>query len=202
MSKMGHNILLVLCIVFPILLVVLVVVYFVATGPDDLSLYPAADTSPYRLPWPEGKTYLCVQSNRAIVSHRKWDRYSYDFAMPVGSDICAARAGEVTKVVIQYDRHGYSAPNNMVIVRHEDGTYGNYYHIKKDGSYVKVGDKVAQGQVIAASGHVGKSMLPHLHFCVSDPANKGTLRMSFSNAGKDAGVPRMFKCYTPLPKKD
>ena len=138
-----------------------------------------------------------MQSNRGVVSHRGLEQFAYDFAMPVGSDICAARAGEVIKVVVEHDGHGYRWPNNMVVLRHEDGTLGYYLHIKKDGSRVAVGDKVTQGQVIAASGHVGNSMLPHLHFHVTDPERKSTLPLSFSDVNRDRGVPRMFKWYKP-----
>ena len=173
-------------------------VYGFATGPTQLDRYPAAATSPYHLPYPAGKTYLCVQSNRGVVSHRGWEQFAYDFAMPVGSDICAARAGEVIKVVTEHDGHGYRWPNNMVVVRHDDGTEASYLHIQKGGSRVAVGDKVAQGQVIAASGHVGNSMLPHLHLHVTDAEHKSTLPIAFSDMGRDRGVPRMFMWYKPV----
>jgi murein DD-endopeptidase MepM/ murein hydrolase activator NlpD len=179
-----------------VLLVVAAPVYFIATGPRDLELYPDLAQSPYRLPWTEGKTFLCVQSNRAVVSHRGWEEFSYDFAMPVGTDIRAARAGVVTKVVIDNDGHGYHWPNNLVAVQHDDGTMAYYLHLKKDGSYVSVGDAVQQGQVISASGHVGNSTMPHLHFHVTDAGRTSTLRLTFQDVTKDRGIPRMFKWYT------
>ncbi len=179
------------------LMVIAAGAYWFATGPVNLDQYPPAATSPYRLPYPADKTWLCVQSNRGVVSHRGGEQFAYDFAMPVGSDICAARAGEVVTVVAGHDGHGYKWPNNKVVIRHEDGTLGCYLHIKKDGSRVAVGDRVAQGQAIAASGHVGNSMMPHLHFHVSDRERKGTLPVSFSDVDRDRGVPRMFKWYKP-----
>jgi murein DD-endopeptidase MepM/ murein hydrolase activator NlpD len=130
-----------------------------------------------------------------VVSHRDREQFAYDFSMPVGSDICAARGGEVIKVVADRDGHGYRWPNNMVVIRHEDGTTGSYLHIRKDGARVAVGDKVTQGQVIAASGHVGNSMLPHLHFHIVDAEDKGTIPISFSDVKEDRGIPRMFKWY-------
>jgi murein DD-endopeptidase MepM/ murein hydrolase activator NlpD len=60
---------------------------------------------------------------------------------------------------------------------------------------VKVGDVVKQGQAIALSGHVGNSLMPHLHFHVTDAARKSTLPITFSDLGKDVGIPRMFKSY-------
>ena len=181
-----------------VLVVTVAAVYGFATGPTQLDRYPVAATSPYHLPYPTDKTYLCVQSNRGVVSHRGWEQFAYDFAMPVGSDICAARAGEVIKVVTEHDGHGYRWPNNMVVVRHDDGTEAAYLHIRKGGSRVAVGDKVVQGQVIAASGHVGNSMLPHLHFHVTDAEHKSTLPIAFSDMDRDRGVPRMFKWYKPV----
>jgi len=173
-----------------------VMLYCGCTGPTNLSQYPAADQSPYRLPWAAGKTFRCCQSNRGVVSHRGREQFAYDFAMPVGTDVCAARGGKVIKVTINHDGHGRNMPNNLIAIQHDDGTLGYYLHLRKDGSRVKVGDMVKQGQVIAASGHVGKSLMPHLHFHVMDSNRKSTLPLSFSDIDKDSGVPRMFKTYT------
>jgi murein DD-endopeptidase MepM/ murein hydrolase activator NlpD len=172
------------------------VLFFSCTGPRDTSVFPPAADSPYLLPWPEGIRYLCVQGVRGIVSHRGDSEFAYDFYMPVGSDICAARAGEVVRVVTEHDGHGYKWPNNLVIVQHDDGTRACYAHIKQEGSYVAEGDQIEQGQVIAASGNVGNSMMPHLHFHVTDPALKRTIPITFADVKKDLGIPRMFKWYT------
>ena len=168
----------------------------VATGPEDISRYPLAAHSPYRLPWAAGQTHLCVQGNRGIVSHHGWERFAYDFAMPVGTDICAARGGKVISVVVCHDGHGHNWPNNLIAIEHDDHTLGYYLHLRKDGSRVKAGDIVKQGQVIAESGDVGNSMMPHVHFHVTDASRKTTLPITFSDVSQDAGIPRMFKTYT------
>jgi murein DD-endopeptidase MepM/ murein hydrolase activator NlpD len=116
--------------------------------------------------------------------------------MPVGSDVCAARAGTVTRVVIHHDGHGLHMPNNLVAVDHGDGTTAWYLHLQKGGSLVKVGDYIAQGQKIAQSGHVGRSLAPHLHFQVTDSARRGTLPVSFSDVTYLRGIPRMLFFYT------
>jgi murein DD-endopeptidase MepM/ murein hydrolase activator NlpD len=183
-------------ILLVVVLVGLIAGYSLATGPADVSHYPPAAQSPYRLPWAAGQAHLCVQGNRGIVSHRGWEQYAYDFAMPVGTEVCAARGGKVVTVVVSHDGHGYHWPNNLVAIRHDDDTLGHYLHLRKDGSRVKVGDTVKQGQVIAESGHVGNSMMPHVHFHVTDASRKTTLPITFADVSQDAGIPRMFKTYT------
>src|SRR5262249_35707562 len=93
------------------------------------------------------------------------------------------------------DGNGLKKPNNYVVIDHGDGTFSHYLHIKQGGSYVAVGRKVEQGERIAASGNVGRSMMPHLHFDVTDQA--GTLfPITFADVTADRGIPRMFKSYT------
>src|SRR5262245_6214933 len=115
--------------------------------------------------------------------------------MPVGSDVCAARAGLVTHVEVAHDGHGVDAPNNLITVSHEDGTFAWYLHLRQGGSYVQPGQYVRQGERLAASGNVGLSMLPHLHFRVTDAAGR-LLPVTFADVGADRGIPRMFKRYT------
>jgi Peptidase family M23 len=173
----------------------LAVLYVARTGPREPARYPRAEQSPYRLPWLGGLTRLCCQSNRGIVSHRNREEFAYDFAMPVGSDVCAARAGTVIWVVAENTGNGYEAENNLIMIDHGDGTFGLYAHIRQNGSYVQVGQQVRQGERIAASGNVGHSLLPHLHFHVSD-AQGMTLPVTFADVDTDGGIPRMFKRYT------
>jgi hypothetical protein len=170
-------------------------VFALFTGPRDLSRYPPPTTSPYRLPWTPGVTRLCVQGNRAVVSHRGWDELAYDFAMPVGSEVRAARAGVVVRVVVEHDGHGLHSPNNFISVDHGDGTFGWYFHLQQGASLVVPGQRVRQGQRLAASGNVGLSMLPHVHFHVTDAAGD-MLPVTFADVGADGGIPRMFKRYT------
>ena len=48
-------------------------------------------------------------------------------------------------------------------VRHSDGSYARYYHLKEKGSLYKVGERVGRGQQIAWSGNTGYTGGPHLH---------------------------------------
>jgi murein DD-endopeptidase MepM/ murein hydrolase activator NlpD len=170
--------------------------YFIFTGPRGLDRYPQAISSPYKLPWPQGMTWLCIQSNRGIVSHRGYEEFAFDFKMPVGSDVTAARAGRVLTVDVRHDGNGLNAPNNRIVIVHEDGTRGVYLHLRKDGSLVKAGELVRQGQKIGLSGNVGRSMTSHLHFHVTSAESITTLPISFSDVEVHEGVPRMFHRYT------
>jgi hypothetical protein len=169
------------------------VLYVTLTGPADLTGYPAALSSPYRLPWSANVTRLCIQSNRGIVSHRGDEQYAYDFVMPVGSVFCAARGGTVVEVVDEYDGNGMHSPNNFICVLHEDDTVGYYAHLRQRGSLVQPGQNVKRGQPLGLSGNVGHSMLPHLHFHVE--YENRTIPVSFADVPGD-GVPRMFRRYT------
>lgn len=186
------------CLGALLLLALLALLYGQLTGPRDLDAYPPAEGSPYLLPWPAGVTRLCVQGNRGVVSHREADgEVAWDFAMPVGSPVVAARGGRVVRVVVEHEGQGTDAPNNLVAVDHGDGTTGWYLHLEKGGALVKVGDEVRQGQPIARSGNVGRSLLPHLHFHVRDRGG-ATVPVAFADADvrRDRGVPRMMRRYT------
>lgn len=151
--------------------------------------------SPYLLPWPGGRARLCVQGNRGFVSHPRggWDEHSFDFAMPVGSPVCAARAGVVTKVDVSHHGQGKRKPANVIYVRHDDGTVASYVHLRKGGSRVSVGQRVAQGQHIGDSGNVGPSLLPHLHFMVAGRDGR-SIPTWFDDVAGD-GVPRTLGRY-------
>ncbi|HEX3014846.1 MAG TPA: M23 family metallopeptidase [Desulfobacteria bacterium] len=79
-----------------------------------------------------------------------------DIAANLGTDITAARAG---KVVFAGWQGGYG---RVVKLDHGDGTSTLYAHTSR--LLVKLGQKVAQGEVIAKVGSTGRSTGPHLHF--------------------------------------
>ncbi len=115
--------------------------------------------------------------------------------MPVGSDVCAARAGVIVTVVTEHEGNGPRAPNNLIVVAHGDGTFGWYLHLRRDGSYVRLGERVRQGQRIGASGNVGRSASPHLHFHVTDKDCR-VMPVTFRDVSSGRGIPRTFRRYT------
>ncbi|HEU4728098.1 MAG TPA: M23 family metallopeptidase, partial [Kofleriaceae bacterium] len=68
---------------------------------------------------------------------------------------------------------------NFVIVRHDDGTLGEYMHLSPSGVEVHPGQRVRRGQEIALSGNTGFSTTPHLHFQVMTASADGLSKRSF-----------------------
>lgn len=81
-----------------------------------------------------------------------------DIAASSGSNIVAAESGTVILSSWGYNG-GYG---NYVIISHGNGYTTRYAHCSN--LYVKVGDTVSRGQVIAAVGSTGASTGPHCHF--------------------------------------
>jgi len=61
---------------------------------------------------------------------------------------------------VSYAAYHYSY-GNLLIINHANGVQTYYAHCSK--LYVSVGQKVTQGQTIAAVGSTGNSTGPHLH---------------------------------------
>jgi murein DD-endopeptidase MepM/ murein hydrolase activator NlpD len=122
----------------------------------------------YHLPFAKGSKFLLIQGYNSTMSHK--DELSLDFKMRKGSKICAARAGVVTEIKKDSDVGGlkdeYLSQGNHIIITHDDGSTAMYWHLKKDGVLVNVGDSVIQGQHIGYSGNTGYTAFPHLHFQV------------------------------------
>ncbi len=129
------------------------------------------DRYEYNLPFPEGKSHVLTQGNKTDHTHNtKIANYAFDFAMPKGSYVAAARGGIVGFVEENNEIGGEDITlmnkSNRIMVCHDDGTIAAYAHLKKNGAIVEVGDRVFAGQVIGLSGNTGFTTSPHLHFTV------------------------------------
>ena len=130
------------------------------------------DRYEYNLPFPEGKSHVLSQGNKTDYTHNtSISNYAFDFAMPEGSYVAAARGGIVGYVEENNSKSGEDInlikKSNRIIVCHDDGTIAVYAHLKKNGAIVEIGDRVFAGQVIGLSGNTGFSSSPHLHFTVA-----------------------------------
>ena len=135
------------------------------------------------------KWVIPVEGNYVITtyynySHRAVDLYSYK---GYDSKIMAANSGEVIGVFnncIAGNSSCNGRRGNYVVIRHNVSNYYTVY-MHLHNIYVKVGDKVDSGSVIASMGNTG-NVIPmpsssnpyggtHLHFClfVGEPYNGG-----------------------------
>ncbi|MBO9563308.1 MAG: M23 family metallopeptidase [Niastella sp.] len=139
----------------------------------------------YWLPYAEKKSFLLIQASNSKMSHRQ--ELSLDFKMKKGSKICAVRDGVVTQARGDSDKGGLKEENladgNYIIIRHSDGSVAKYWHLEKDGVFVKVGDSVQKGQHIGASGNTGYTAFPHLHFQINDATGRQILTRFYTRKG-------------------
>ena len=141
---------------------------YLAGDPDSRHAPPG----PYRAPFAIATEHPVSQAFPEVATHTTPDSYyAVDIAMPIGTDIFAARGGVVFDVAstnftggLDPDRDGPNA--NVVRILHDDGTYAIYAHLNTNSIRVKPGDVVRRGEYIADSGNTGFSSGPHLHFAV------------------------------------
>jgi murein DD-endopeptidase MepM/ murein hydrolase activator NlpD len=80
-----------------------------------------------------------------------------DIAGPIGTPVVAAKDGIVVTAGIRLSGYG-----QMVDIQHADNTLTRYAHASK--IFVRVGQRVRQGDVIMARGCSGHCTGPHVHF--------------------------------------
>ncbi|MCC6747081.1 MAG: M23 family metallopeptidase [Deltaproteobacteria bacterium] len=86
------------------------------------------------------------------------------FAEDGNYDRCHMEAG------FQVTCDGHPMRGNGVKLRHADGIQSLYWHLKKDSVKVRVGDRVVCGELLGYVGSSEISLMPHLHFGVTDAA--------------------------------
>lgn len=125
----------------------------------------------YAIPFKPGR-YVVMQGPRGSYSHfaGSASENAVDWAVPEGTVVCAAREGRVVGVRQDSTVGGPDRKlrplANYVIIKHADGTFADYVHLKAGGALVKMGDEVTVGQPIGLSGQTGFASAPHLHFSV------------------------------------
>lgn len=162
-------------------------------------------TSAYILPFPVGASYPLLQTYCGPQNHGRDNQLAYDFTIPFGDPVVAARAGTVRVVTEHFaDDDTNRANHNHVFIEHSDGTTAFYAHLVQNSVPVEVGDWVEQGQVIARSGTSGGTVAV-LHFGVyrSWPPQGGQdVAINFRNAQgplDDRGGLVQGATYTALP---
>lgn len=158
--------------------------------------------SDYYLPYPVGHGYI-IGLNACSDSYHapgQPDQFAIDFNMPIGERIIASRAGTV--VFVEESGFDGGFPNNLVVLRHQDGTHAMYMHLTNGGAAVSVGSRVPRGGLIGYSGNTGLAGYPHLHFVVvgsnySYPYN--SIPVNFRNTSPNERSLQSGNRYEALP---
>ncbi len=157
------------------------------------------DTYEYLLPYKSTRAHTLMQGYFGKFSHAQ--THALDFEMPDGTEVVAAREGTVIEIKEDSNIGGQTRDfidkGNFVLVYHVDGTFGSYYHLKRNGALVKAGQRVAKGEAIGLSGNTGWSSAPHLHFEVLLPSSgsKQTVPTQFKQADGKVGELEEGKAY-------
>ncbi|HVU37053.1 MAG TPA: M23 family metallopeptidase [Opitutales bacterium] len=142
----------------------------------------------YLLPYQATETHRIAQGNLGAFSHfaGSQNESAVDFDCPPGTVVCAARAGVVTGIRQDFTEGGtdpkFKPLANYIIIRQDDGTYAEYYHLQHHGALVQLGQHVGAGQHIGLSGATGYAAGPHIHFCVfqnTDGKNRVTVPVKY-----------------------
>jgi len=174
--------------------------------PGDPDTRPESNAD-YRVPFAVGTSFPITQTYPDSSTHRTRDSmYAIDVAMPIGTDIVAARGGIVFDVAGTNFKGGpdakqYADLANVVRILHDDGTFALYAHLNWNSIRVRPGDRVEAGQYIADSGNSGFTSGPHLHFAVQ--RNVGmrvdSLPLAFRGTNSENVVPATGGLLTAQP---
>ena len=160
----------------------------------------------YRLPFDPMVPRLLVQGVAGPYTHREEPSYyAFDFAIPPGGEILAARAGVVARVIDGFDvpvAPSSRSPDdveesNAVYVLHPDGTFAGYRHLRR-GSAAREGQSVATGTLLGWSGESGGASGPLLHFAVNRFDERGrrvSVPIRFGEDGSPGHVPQQGRAY-------
>ncbi|MBW3011426.1 M23 family metallopeptidase [Candidatus Woesearchaeota archaeon] len=129
----------------------------------------------YRKPFPIDALFIAVSDPQV---HFGNFQYAVDFLLEPDVPVIAANDGTVVDVKDDSSEGGLEEKykdikyQNYITIRHNRGEFSQYVHIAQNSAFVKVGDKVLQGDIIADGiGMVGYTGAPHLHFMVFNEAD-------------------------------
>jgi len=141
-------------------------------SPDGTQSPPArfvsSTSSGYQLPYPRTDRWRVTQGPYGTYSHWGRTQHAYDLAPVATTTVTAMRAG----VVSAFDLGLGQTPNrrifgNYISLRHDDGEYSHYAHLRTGSFLVRTGQRVEAGQALAEAGNSGYSFGRHLHVQVT-----------------------------------
>jgi murein DD-endopeptidase MepM/ murein hydrolase activator NlpD len=111
-----------------------------------------------KMGWPVNGRITSEFGNRIHpITHKRHTHKGIDIAVPMGTPVHAASAGEV--IFAGWNNQGYG---NLVLIDHGSNIVTAYAH--NSSITCSVGQKVKRGDVIAKVGSTGASTGPHCHF--------------------------------------
>ena len=122
----------------------------ITTAPPPPSIMASVKA---KLRWPASGKIIAGFGSRPDGTHND----GINLQVPLGTDVHAAEAS-----VVAYAGSELKGYGNLVLLRHDNGWVTAYAH--NDELFVKRGDKVKRGQVIAKAGKTGSVDQPQLHF--------------------------------------
>ena len=124
-----------------------------APQPEKMAEVPPADNAAAGMRWPvRGKVISNFGSKPNGLKNE-----GINISVPEGTSVRAADSG-----VVAYAGNELKGYGNLVLIRHEGGYVTAYAHAKE--LFVKRGDTVKRGDVIAKAGQTGSVSSPQLHF--------------------------------------
>jgi murein DD-endopeptidase MepM/ murein hydrolase activator NlpD len=160
------------------------------------------DSYTYRMPFGGTQKRVVTQGANGSFTHNGTSAWAFDFGMPIGTPILAARAGMVVEMTDGYTKSGISESfldkANAVTILHDDSTFATYAHLDP-GSGVREGMRVKVGEMLGFSGNTGFSTGPHLHFSVWKSTWEGghTIPIRFHDGRSGGFLPEEGIAYQP-----
>jgi murein DD-endopeptidase MepM/ murein hydrolase activator NlpD len=108
--------------------------------------------------WPAtGRISGVFGSRRILNGEPRAPHLGVDVARPTGTPVAAAAPG-----IVRLAERDLYFQGGTIVLDHGHGVSSSYLHLSRLD--VRVGQRVAQGEVIAAIGATGRVTGPHLHF--------------------------------------
>ena len=114
--------------------------------------------------WPTGDRHVDPGGEYGVKRGVK-EHNGLDIRARIGMPVYASDSGTVIEVWFDEEHGG----GNSILILEEDGSIYGYAHT---GSFVWVGQRVKEGQVIGYSDGSGKLEAPHLHHTYQPPGSK------------------------------
>lgn len=137
-------------------------------NPDGAQSLPArfviGSGSTYRKPFPDGEQWRVSQRPYGTFSHYGRAVHAWDFAPVHGRFVTAMRGGIVQARDLGLGQTpGQRSFGNFITIRHDDGTFAHYAHLKSGSLRVHSGQRVEARQILAEAGTSGYSLGRHVH---------------------------------------